>query len=449
MKRILGAALLYPLAFSLGCSTTGGGSAPDPNSGNGGGNNGGTGSTGAGNNGGAGFHTQTTGGNVSTSSSAPDIDSGCGHDTTKANLTRVNILFLLDKSGSMGNDPNGGWNNADTRWNPVVTTLDAFFNDPNSTGLWASLSFLPADGDIKSACKVANYSSGSSAIKVPLTLLNDTGRQTFLDRLCDPAGPQTTKCIVPAGGTPTRSALQGTINYMNAIPPTVPPSKTVIVFLTDGEPGFGYQPPGTTGIVNGLHSCDDLNNTACVTACNGLTNADCGDVSPCTPAATEVDAVASVIQSAPPKSIYVFGVGDLTSSTMDEWATASANPAVALQGLSGAQAAATFKAGLQAIQKSYITCNIDVPKAQASGAAIDFAKVNVDYINGSNVDTQQVKDPGCTITNTSTTQFGWQYDNDAAPTKILLCASACSMAQADPNGRIQTVLGCDTRVQIL
>ena len=83
MKRILGAALLYPLAFSLGCSTTGGGSAPDPNSGNGGGNNGGTGSTGAGNNGGAGFHTQTTGGNVSTSSSAPDIDSGCGHDTTK------------------------------------------------------------------------------------------------------------------------------------------------------------------------------------------------------------------------------------------------------------------------------------------------------------------------------------------------------------------------------
>ncbi len=448
MKRILGAAVLYPLVFTLGCSTTGGGSAPDPSSGNGA-NNGGTGSTGAGNNGGVGYHPQTTGGTVSSSTVPPDIDAGCGHDTTKADLTRVNILFLLDKSGSMGNDPNGGWNNADTRWNPVVTTLDAFFNDPNSAGIWASLSFLPADGDIKSACKVANYSSGSSSIKVPLTLLDDTGRQKFLSKLCDPSLPQTSPCIVPAGGTPTRSALQGTIAYMNAIPPTVPPSKTVIVFLTDGEPGFGYQPPGTTGIVNGLHSCDDLNNTACITACNGLTGGDCGEVPPCTPATTEVDAVASVIQSAPPKSIYVFGVGDLTSSTMDEWATASANPAVALQGLSGTQAAATFKAGLQAIQKSYITCNIDVPKATAAGTAVDYTKVNVDYINGSNADTPLVKDPGCTKTNTSTTQFGWQYDNDAAPTKILLCASACSMVQADPNGRIQTVLGCDTRIQIL
>ena len=88
---------------------------------------------------------------------------------------------------------------------------------------------------------------------------------------------------------------------------------------------------------------------------------------------------------------------------MDEWATASANPAVALQGLSGTQAAATFKAGLQAIQKSYITCNIDVPKATAAGTAVDYTKVNVDYINGSNADTPLVKDPGCTKTNTSTT----------------------------------------------
>jgi hypothetical protein len=250
---------------------------------------------------------------------------------------------------------------------------------------------------------------------------------------------------VPAGGTPTRSALQGTINYMNGLPATTPPSKNVIVFLTDGEPGFGYQPPGTS-IVNGLHSCDDLNNSACITACNGLTGGDCGDVSPCTPAATEVDAVAAVIQSAPPKSIYIFGVGDLTSSTMDEWATASANPAVALQGLSGKQAAETFKAGLQAIQKSFIKCNINVPVAKAGGPAIDYAKVNVDYINGSNVDTALVKvknDADC-----GSTQYGWYYDNDVTPTKILLCASACAMAQTDPNGRIQTVLGCDTRVPI-
>ena len=444
MKRILGATVLYPLVLAFGCSTTGGGSAPDPNSGDGGGNNGGAGNSGAGNNAGsATFNAGHTGGAFTTSTVPPDPDSGCGHDTTPADLTRVNILFLLDKSGSMGDSVTGGWSNAASRWNPVVTTLDAFFNDPNSTGLWASLSFLPADGDITSACKVTSYSSGSSSIKVPLTLLNDTGRQTFLSRLCDPSLPQTPPCIVPAGGTPTRPALQGTINYMNAIPATTPPSRNVIVFLTDGEPGFGYQPPGTS-IVNGLNSCDDLNNSACLAACNAApAGSSCGDIPPCTPGQAEVDAVATVIQSAPPKSIYIFGVGELSSATMGEWATASGNPAVALQGLSGADAAAAFKAGLQAIQKSYIPCNIPVPKPAASGANVDTTKVNVDYINGAGKDTPLYQDQGCTQTGAG--QYGWEYDNVSAPTLIKLCPAACAMTQSDPNGKIQTILGCDTR----
>jgi hypothetical protein len=41
-------------------------------------------------------------------------------------------------------------------------------------------------------------------------------------------------------------------------------------------------------------------------------------------------------------------------------------------------------------------------------------------------------------------QGGWYYDNNANPTKVLVCPSTCSTIQADPNGKIDIVFGCDT-----
>jgi hypothetical protein len=390
---------------------------------------------------GGGYHDNASGGSGGVSTSAPDVDAACAADSTPAQLTRVNILFLLDKSGSMGDDPNGAWTNAAQRWNPVVTTLDSFFSDQKSVGIYASLSFLPADGNIGPACKVASYSTGTSSLKVPLTLLDATGRQTFLSRLCDPSLPQNPPCIVPAGGTPTRPALQGTIDYAATVAQNNPGSKTVIVFLTDGEPGFGYS---YNGAVQLLYSCDDLPPTdakgvlTCATGSCG-----CVDGNGCTSADAEVAKVAAVIATAPANTIYLFGVGDLSTSTMDQWAAASGNAAVALQGMPGAQAAATLKAALEAIRTSSIKCNLDIP-APKTGGANDFKKVNVDYINGAGTDIPLGKDVGCTHTN----QYGWQYDNDSSPTKIIMCPSTCTMAQQDPNGKIRVLLGCETHTII-
>ncbi len=150
MKRIIGAALLYPMFMSLACSNTGGGTGAGLGS-DGNGANAGTGSSGS-NNGGSGNKYNASTGGISASStntSIQNVDAGCAADVVPAQLTQVNILILLDKSGSMGyqNSTAGSWDNCATRWNPVVDTLNAFFSDPNSSRLYASLSFLPADGD--------------------------------------------------------------------------------------------------------------------------------------------------------------------------------------------------------------------------------------------------------------------------------------------------------------
>jgi hypothetical protein len=284
-----------------------------------------------------------TGGKTSTGTGG---QAGGGASSTggSSNAGRVNILFLLDKTGSMGDDPNGGWVNAASRWNPVVTTLRSFFQEQQSSGIYASLSFLPADGDITNACKVSSYEPpATNSVKVPLTLLDTVGSQLFLTRLCDPTvTPLASTCIVPAGGTVTRPALQGTLAYAATVQQTYPDSKSAIVFLTDGEPGFGYVSTGSSK-VNNLHSCDDLTNGC------PLGPAGASGTGTCTDAYTEVQNVADVLATAPPKTIHVIGIGDLSEPTMTQWADVTGNAAVALQGMNGPQVAATLHAALDSL----------------------------------------------------------------------------------------------------
>jgi hypothetical protein len=350
-------------------------------------------------------------------------------DTEPAPLGSVNLIILLDKSGSMGNDPNGQWSNAATRWNPVVQTLDAFMSDSSSNRLNAALIVLPSDGTINVACTATSYASGSSAVKIPLTLLDPAGRQLFLSRLCDPAAPQNPPCIVPAGGTPTRPALQGAIAYAASASQSNPNSKSVVVFLTDGEPGFGYQ---TSSGVTALYSCDDLTNGCTTTSAN------------CTSANQEVAHVAATIQAAPAKSVYVVGTGDLSTTTMTQWAAASGNPAISLVSLTPAQAAATLRTALDGIRTNSISCSFAIPEPSGL-AAIDYSKVNLSYVAGNgSVQNLRRTSNGAAATCSGTT-LGWYYDNPAAPQAVTLCSSTCNALQQDANAKIQVAFGCETQ----
>jgi len=353
----------------------------------------------------------------------------CVTSVQAASFDRLNLLLLLDKSGSMGDDPGGQWQNAASRWNPVVTTLRTFLQDQRSTGIFAALSIFPAEGDITSMCKVSSYEPPStSSAKVPLTLLDDAGRQLFLARLCDPSAASASTCIKTGGGTPTRPALQGTIDFLTTVQQRFPESKTVIVFLTDGEPIFGYQ---QSAAVNALYSCDDLTNGC------PLGPAGSAGTGTCATADGEVQKVADVIKTAPKKSIYLFGVGDLTTSTMNTWADATGNPAVPLQNLAPADAAATLKTALEGIRSTSLPCNIAVPPPSGGGTP-DPSAVNVDYYDGTGKVTHFGKSVGC-----ASPQMSWQYD-PTDPTKISLCPNACGMVQQDPNGKVQIVFGCTT-----
>src|SRR5262249_14409583 len=141
------------------------------------------------------------------------------------------LVLMYDKSGSMGDPAEGG--DPALKWFPVNTGMKAFFTDPKSAGYNASLQFFPAPGDVAATC--------SAAYATPLVPMTSLAQSTPLVSALDHASPQ--------GGTPTLPALTGALTYAAQVAKANPDEKTVVVLVTDGEPGMvvnGQIAPGCT-----------------------------------------------------------------------------------------------------------------------------------------------------------------------------------------------------------
>ena len=68
-------------------------------------------------------------------------NSACVTSAVNAALANANLIVLFDKSGSMGDRAEGF--DPSVKWTPVTTAMKAFFSDPKSLGISASLEFFP------------------------------------------------------------------------------------------------------------------------------------------------------------------------------------------------------------------------------------------------------------------------------------------------------------------
>jgi hypothetical protein len=84
-----------------------------------------------------------------------------------------------------------------------------------------------------------------------------------------------------------------------------------------------------------------------------------------------------------------------------------------------------------------LACEFDVP-TNPNGGGVDLTKVNVTFKPGSGKEvTIKLDDTAsCDAAN------GWQYSADSS--KIELCGAACDRVQADPDGEVKILLGCPT-----
>lgn len=445
LAGIVGISLLAALACSSKADD-----APVGGGANGGSANGsGTGSTGSGTGStGVGGGVFVTGGNGSGGIEA------CEDQTEPAELTPVNLVFMIDVSGSMGAqdlnndgiyDAANEWDNRETRWNPVRDALVAFFQNPGATGLQTSLEFFPtggqptgptaADGDCAAAptgvntgvCNVSTY-------QYPAVPLKSLDVATDVDLLVSRI-----QSVVPAGGTPTLPALQGAIEYARSSMTDNPGSKSVVVFVTDGLPGVGRSTgAGTVGekcFCYGQCGCPDMD---------------------------EIPLVAQAAQDAatsdPAVLTYVIGMGEADQAAMDQIAYAGANqPAFIVQVGDPDATKLAFAEALASIRSVQAPCEIVMP-APPEGETFDKLKVNVAFTPGTGTPVNLAyagslaaelggSQLTCPAANSATPWF-WTYDNEAAPTKIILCDSACQATQGDANGAVAVKYGCETNVEV-
>jgi hypothetical protein len=191
--------------------------------------------------------------------------------------------------------------------------------------------------------------------------------------------------------TPTQPAVQGAVDYAKTLAATG--KKTAVVLVTDGEP-------------NGCSSTID--NTA-TSAGSGLANG---------------------------VRTYVIGVGE-SIANLDSIATGGGtSKALIVPTADPSKIAGDFVTALGQIRAQAISCDYAMP-APPAGETLDVSKVNVQFTSGGTVSPLDY-DAACA------SGKGWHYDNESAPTKILICPSSCDTLRS-AGGKLDIVFGCETR----
>lgn len=94
----------------------------------------------------------------------------------------------------------------------------------------------------------------------------------------------------------------------------------------------------------------------------------------------------------------------------------------------------------EVIQNAGLACEWTIPDPMGDDP-IDFNKVNVDFVDGMNVQPIGKVDAPADCANVSD---GWYYDDPLKPTKILVCPQTCEKIQGVANAQINIKFGCET-----
>lgn len=94
--------------------------------------------------------------------------------------------------------------------------------------------------------------------------------------------------------------------------------------------------------------------------------------------------------------------------------------------------------------KKELACEWAIPTIPDGAGQFDKRKVNVTYSPGDgSAPTQFGKVPSMTEC-AMAAAGGWYYDDDNAPTKVVVCPQNCDVMKADFEGRVDVLFGCST-----
>ncbi len=335
---------------------------------------------------------------------------GCASSSIQSEFLPANILFVVDRSGSMNcnlpalqgsgdceQNPEPVDPSQPTKWGVITSTLeDAMAGLP--AGAWAGINYFSND----SICGV------QSAPTVPIQFLD----QPHLDTLS-----QSLRTITPRGGTPIIGATVLGFKHLHQQALLPLQSNSFLVMLTDGSDTCDPDQAGRLIDV-------EIPNARAV----GIRTFAIG-----VPGSENGRALLSSM---------AWAGGTAVSDSCDHSASARDVGDCHFDMTQSNDLAADLSNALAQISGKTISCELDVPEAP-DGASVDPRLVNVDYFPAGGTELESI--PQDTTADCDAGADGWQYaDGDR---KIKLCGASCDRIKADTSARVEIVLGCETIVR--
>jgi hypothetical protein len=400
----------------------------------------------------------------------------CAGERHKADLVPLDLLLLVDASGSM----DSGVNLATTRWESAQLALASFIRDPASAGLGVGLQFFPYMPAIEKACStdqdcadIAGYcraraacpgpdpmtpggscrqnASGCGTRCQPIGACSNTGALCAnVGDACPAAGGT---CVAFPRSCWSTQSSGGDCDVSTYETPAMP-----IAALPTGQDPllarlYGYFPWGGTPMAPAVRGtlahlrahlqANPSHRAALVLVTDGTPvgcqHNDLSDV------AIELNAAFTGTPSIVTHVVGIFTKADpeMARAKLDLLAqVGGSKKAIVLE--PNSDLTQKLKEGLNEI-RGVLACDYRIP-APPDGKTIDFSKVNLHYTGeGASEDIPYVEradrcDP---------VRGGWYYDAVpplGTPTRVLTCPSTCERFRASQTGKVELVVGCATVV---
>jgi hypothetical protein len=404
----------------------------------------------------------------------------CARSTAQAQPASLDVLLLMDNSGSMT-----GRAGTRTKWQAAQESLVAFVSDGRSAGLGLGLQFFPSvtdprpcqdNGDCPDGlCGSNEICLGGSDPRfdglgclppdfAPRCLFGGTcqtgGLCTTSKQMCRAVGEA---CPSGVSGDACQAAArvclpvedtrcEAGIYESPAVPiGTLPGNEAMLVGRIKGRSIAGGTPTsvallGSYRYLRRHLAANPGRRAALVLVTDGIPTG-CAPLEPAGIAA-EIRRERMQAPGILTYAIGVFGPEDANDGrpAMQMFATAGGTgmPFVLAP---GADLGARLNEALAQIRgQAVVPCQFMIPPAM--GGAIDFGKVNVTLDAGSAEETIPYvrRAAGC-----DPARDGWHYDVEpgsgaAAPTRVVLCPATCARFQAATAAKVNVVFGCETKV---